>query len=124
MKSFCLLGLMVLSCFVSAQTLGSRYPEAVRYLVARGVIQGSNNLRLQENVTRAELAVIAYRLYGAAKLGEVRCFSDVPADAWYKTAVCSLAGQGVVSGFEDGTFVSPNSDCARCRSSENHHGRL
>jgi polyhydroxybutyrate depolymerase len=104
MKVFCLLGLLVLSCVVSAQTLGSRYREAVSYVVARGVIQGSNTLRLQENVTRAELAVIAYRLYGAANPGEVRCFSDVPTDAWYKTAVCSLAGQGVISGFEDGTF--------------------
>lgn len=104
MKIVWLLIFIFWGCFTSAQTFESRYPEAVRYVVARGVIQGSNNLRLQENVTRAELAVIAYRLYGAAKLGEVRCFSDVPADAWYKTAVCSLAGQGVVSGFEDGTF--------------------
>lgn len=88
----------------SAQTIESRYPEAVRYLLARGVIQNNNNLRLQESVTRAELAVIAYRLYGAARPGEVRCFSDVPTDAWYRTAVCSLAGQNVLSGFEDGTF--------------------
>jgi hypothetical protein len=48
--------------------------------------------------------VIAHRLYGAAKPGEVRCFSDVPTDAWYRTAVCSLAGQAVISGFENNTF--------------------
>jgi polyhydroxybutyrate depolymerase len=104
MKIFCVLSLLVLSCFVSAQMSGSRYPEALRYVVARGIIQGGNNLRLQENVTRAELAAIAYRLYGAARPGEVRCFSDVPRDAWYRTAVCSLAGQEIISGFEDGTF--------------------
>jgi polyhydroxybutyrate depolymerase len=105
MKIFCILGFIGLSCLTSAQTLiESRYPEAVRYVVARGIIQGGNNLRPQENVTRAELAVIAYRLYGAARPGEVRCFSDVPTDAWYRTAVCSLAGQEIVSGFEDGTF--------------------
>jgi polyhydroxybutyrate depolymerase len=101
---FTLLACLVLSTFSSAQTTESRYPEAVRYVVARGLVQGNNNLRLQENVTRAELAVIAYRLYGAARPGEVRCFSDVATDAWYKTAVCSLAGQNIVSGFEDGTF--------------------
>ena len=104
MKIFCILSLIILSCFASAQTLESRYPEAVRYVVARGIIQGNNNLRLQENVTRAELAVIAYRLYGAARPGEVRCFSDVPRGSWYETAVCSLAGQEIISGFEDGTF--------------------
>jgi polyhydroxybutyrate depolymerase len=87
-----------------AQTTQSRYPEALRYLLARGVIQNSNDLRLQDNVTRAELAVIAYRLYGAARPGAVQCFSDVPAGTWYETAVCSLAGQKVLSGFEDGTF--------------------
>jgi polyhydroxybutyrate depolymerase len=104
MKIVRIVVLMILGCLTLAQTLESRYPEAVRYLLARGVIQGGSNLRLQENVTRAELAVIAYRLYGAARPGEVRCFSDVPTNSWYTTAVCSLAGQDIISGFEDGTF--------------------
>lgn len=90
---------------VFAQPLESRYPEAVRYLVNRGVMQGqSGSLALQQPVTRAELAVIAYRLLGAAQPGGITCFNDVAADAWYKVAVCSLAGQKIISGFEDGTF--------------------
>jgi polyhydroxybutyrate depolymerase len=100
----CLTVFFFLYSSAPAQTTESRYPEAVRYLLARGVIQGNSNLRLQENVTRAELAVIAYRLYGAARPGAVRCFSDVPSGTWYETAVCSLAGQEILSGFEDGTF--------------------
>ncbi|MGL4611406.1 MAG: S-layer homology domain-containing protein [Trueperaceae bacterium] len=102
---------IILVCFTSSfntpkaqeDLSESHYPEAVRYVVARGVIQ-SSPLRLQENVTRAELAVIAYRLAGAAQPGAVRCFSDVPKEAWYNIAVCSLAGQGIISGFEDSTF--------------------
>jgi polyhydroxybutyrate depolymerase len=91
--------------FTFAQPLESRYPEAVRYLVSRGVMQGQNgNLALQQQVSRAELAVIAYRLKGAAQPGGITCFSDVAVDAWYRAAVCSLAGQQIVSGFEDGTF--------------------
>jgi polyhydroxybutyrate depolymerase len=101
-----LVGFISLFGFAWAQPYSnSRYPEAVRYAVSRGVLQGRNGtLALQDNVTRAELAVIASRLYGAAQPGPVHCFADVPPEAWYKTAVCSLAGQGVLSGFEDGTF--------------------
>ncbi len=98
-----------------AQSPESRYPEAVRYLVSRGVIQGQNGglnlsqlnlqqLDLQQQVSRAELAVIAYRLKGAAHPGSTVCFSDLPSAAWYKTAICSLSGQGIIAGFEDGTF--------------------
>jgi polyhydroxybutyrate depolymerase len=91
--------------FTFAQPLESRYSEAVRYLVSRGVLQGQNgSLNLQQEVTRSELAVIAYRLKGAAQPGGVTCFSDVPSDAWYRAAVCSLAGQQMIAGFEDGTF--------------------
>lgn len=94
-----------LSSFSFSQSPESRYPEAVRYLVNRGVMQGQNGtLALQQEVTRAELAVIAYRLKGAAQPGAVSCFSDVSAEAWYRAAVCSLAGQHIISGFEDGTF--------------------
>jgi polyhydroxybutyrate depolymerase len=94
-----------LSPFSLAQPLESRYPEGVRYLVNRGVLQGQNgSLNLQQEVTRAELAVIAYRLKGAAQPSGVRCFSDVAPEAWYRAAVCSLAGQRIISGFEDGTF--------------------
>lgn len=107
-RHFCFLLLSVhflLLTFAFSQPLESRYPEAVRYLVSRGVMQGQNgSLALQQQVTRAELAVIAYRLSGAAQPGAVNCFSDVPVDAWYRISVCSLSGQKIISGFEDGTF--------------------
>jgi polyhydroxybutyrate depolymerase len=103
--SFLLFSFLFSLSSVLAQPLGSRYPEAVRYLVSRGVMQGQNGtLALEQQVTRAELAVIAYRLSGAAQPGGISCFSDVPTDAWYKVAVCSLSGQEIISGFEDGTF--------------------
>ena len=40
---------------------------------------------------------------GSSKEGEKR-FSDVPADHWAYDAIISLAGQGVINGYENGTF--------------------
>jgi polyhydroxybutyrate depolymerase len=101
----------VLCCFEVVYAQGedlntSQFPEAVRYVTSRGVMQGrQGSLALNQSVTRAELAVIAARLYGADKPAALRCFSDVAPNAWYSSAVCSLAGQGLVSGYADGTFA-------------------
>lgn len=60
------------------------------------------------DITRAEVAAILYRLLTAeAKSAygtNINRFKDVPADAWYGTAVSTLANLGVISGYQDGTF--------------------
>ena len=60
------------------------------------------------DITRAEVAAILYRLltpeaksaYGT----NINRFKDVPADAWYITAVSTLTNLGVITGYQDGTF--------------------
>jgi len=60
------------------------------------------------DITRAEVAAILFRLltpearsaYGT----NINRFKDVPAGAWYGTAVSTLANLGIITGYQDGTF--------------------
>lgn len=61
------------------------------------------------NVTRSETAVMLYRLLAqmrdmAAPEGATWRFLDTPPGTWYNTAVCTLALEGIVNGYEDGSF--------------------
>ena len=70
----------------------------------------------QNNITRAEVATIFYRLLKDEVRDEntttVSEFSDVSADDWYGTTVATLADMGIVKGYEDGTF-QPNASITR-----------
>ncbi len=76
----------------------------------RAYIQGypDGSFRPNAKITRAEAAVIFYRLlteqsrarYAALSSG----FSDVPFGSWYSRAVSTLAAAGVLKGYPDGTF--------------------
>lgn len=70
----------------------------------------------QNNITRAEVATIFYRLLKDEVRDEntttVSDFSDVSADDWYGTTVATLADMGIVKGYEDGTF-RPNASITR-----------
>ena len=65
-------------------------------------------VRPQKAITRAEVATIFFRLLtedGRDRyLTTENDFSDVAADAWYNTPVSTLAGAGMLSGYEDGSF--------------------
>lgn len=64
-------------------------------------------------VTRAEIAMIFYRLLTDKSAGtEVVSFSDVADDAWYAEAVNVLASRGIILGYKDGTF-HPNASITR-----------
>lgn len=70
----------------------------------------------QNNITRAEVATIFYRLLEDEVRDEydttVNNFSDVSADAWYNQTVSTLSSMGIVKGYEDGTF-RPNAPITR-----------
>lgn len=56
------------------------------------------------NMTRAEAAMIFYRLLKDKQATATATFSDVPASEWYAQAVNTLAGLEVITGYTDGTF--------------------
>lgn len=82
------------------------------YIVGRTTTQAAPTA----DITRAEVASILYRLltdkaksvYGT----NINHFKDVPTNAWYSTAVSTLANLGVISGYPDGTF-GPNKNISR-----------
>jgi uncharacterized repeat protein (TIGR02543 family) len=68
------------------------------------------------NITRAEIAMVFFRLLKAEvreeNLTTENSFTDVPEDAWYCEAVSTLAAMGILSGNANGTF-DPNRPITR-----------
>ena len=78
--------------------------EHDRYLI--GYPEG--DIRPNSTVSRAEVAVVLFRLL-AADVHEVyftqkNSFSDVAINEWFNNAISTMRNMGVVSGFADSTF--------------------
>ncbi len=73
-------------------------------------------IKPMNNMTRAEVATIFYRLLTetskAQYLTTSNAFSDVSSADWFNTAVSTLAKAGVLAGYNDGTF-RPNAIITR-----------
>ena len=78
----------------------SRQPRIVGY--------GNGEVRPQNNITRAEVATIFFRLLTDdvrdENLTKTNRYSDVAATSWYNTAVSTLSSMGIITGYPDGTF--------------------
>ena len=70
----------------------------------------------QNNITRAEVATIFFRLLEdetrEANMTKSNSYSDVQEDAWYNCAVSTLSKMGIIKGYEDGSF-QPNAPISR-----------
>ena len=73
---------------------------------------GNNIFGPNRTITRAEVAMIFARISVNQSTGGAPQFKDVKAGDWYKTAVDIMAKQGIVKGYEDGTF-RPNQPITR-----------
>ena len=69
-------------------------------------------VRPEEEITRAEVAAMLYRLLSEKVRSEYYMettkYSDVPEDAWYKVEVATLTNLGLLEGYPDGTFGGNN----------------
>lgn len=74
------------------------------------------SVRPNANITRAEVATIFFRLLTDeardTMWSTTNTFTDVPADAWYNTAVSTMAAGGILQGDETGAF-RPNAYITR-----------
>lgn len=65
-------------------------------------------VRPKNNITRAEVATIFYRLLSEQVRNEnttaTNSFSDVNNGDWFNVAVSTMAKMGIINGYEDGTF--------------------
>ena len=73
-------------------------------------------IRPTNNITRAEVATIFFRLLTDDTREEfwsqTNDYTDVASDAWYNNAVSTLSNMGIIDGYEDGTF-KPNASITR-----------
>ena len=84
---------------------GAWYEEAVRYVYEAGLMQGTGETAFSPNrsTTRGMIATILYRLEGSPR-ADTPPFSDVAADSYCASAVAWAEKNGIVQGFDDGTF--------------------
>lgn len=89
------------------------YYESVMNMVAYGAVNGytDGTFRPMNNITRAEVAVILYRLAGSPEVEAEAVFSDVDASGWSGKAITWASQVGVVKG-ADGKF-SPTANITR-----------
>lgn len=73
-------------------------------------------VRPMNNITRAEVATIFFRLmteeYRVANWSTSNSFTDAEAGAWYSTAISTAAAAGILKGYADGS-VKPNAPITR-----------
>lgn len=93
-------------------TLGLNTTDHFVYIVG----YGNGKVRPQNNITRAEVATIFFRLLTDdvrdKNLTKTNRYSDVAATSWYNTAVSTLSSMGIITGYPDSTF-GPQRDITR-----------
>jgi len=92
---------------------GAFYEDAVAWMAAEGITNGTTATTFSPNaaVTRGQLATFLWRFDGMPD-GGANNFTDVPAGAFYETAVGWMAETGVTTGTTPTTF-SPNAALTR-----------
>ena len=94
-------------------TPGAWYVDVVQYAYDHGLMTGTSATTFEPDTTtsRAMIVSILHRLEGSPNVG-TSDFFDVASGAWYAAPVAWAAENGIVAGFEDGTF-GPNDPITR-----------
>ncbi len=87
--------------------------DGIDFVSAREIFQGTggSSFSPQVEMSRGMLVSVLYRLAYEPEAGSAG-FPDVDGDAWYADAVAWASGNGVVNGYDDGSF-SPDDDITR-----------
>ena len=119
MKTFCficgLLGsFLILSTVEAAFTdVPSSHPnyESINYVQAKGIVEGYSDGSFKPDITinRAELTkIIMATEHEADTISNCNVYttnlSDVPAEAWFSSFVCTAKANNIINGYADGTF--------------------
>ena len=88
---------------------GDWFYNDVMFVYQNGLMAGTSDTTFSPNapITRAQAAVIFYRMAGSPEVTGDSAFTDVengPGTAWYYNAVLWAQQNGIVSGYGDGTF--------------------
>ena len=85
--------------------------ESIADLFGRGVISGDENKKFypDNNITRAEFCKMTAIVSGKTSASNTAAsFSDVNRGAWYYNYVMAAAENGLINGYEDGSFRPDN----------------
>lgn len=79
--------------------------EALTHAVENGLLKGyDGKLSPNDPLTRAQLATIVVRAFGATEKADISYLTDVSKDAWYYTFVQKAVAMGALKGDKGGTF--------------------
>lgn len=86
------------------------YSDALDYCHAEGIINGLDEHTFGPSATlnRAQLVTMLYRHAGSPTVEGENSFADVPEGQFYTDAVVWAAANGIVNGYEDGSFRPGN----------------
>lgn len=86
--------------------------EALNSAVQNGILRGENqHLYPAQNLTRAEMAAIINRVFGAEEQADITRFTDVQTSDWFYADLAKAAGMGTFVG--DGSLMNPNQVMSR-----------
>lgn len=82
------------------------YSDALDYCYENGIINGltADTFGPNETLNRAQLVTMLYRHAGSPAVEEGSVFTDVPEGQFYTDPVAWASANGIVNGYEDGTF--------------------
>ncbi len=85
---------------------GAWYEDAAAYLNEQGYVNGVSKTQFDPDgsMTRAMVVTILHRMGGGVLAVEPSGFADVPADAWYASAVAWAAANRITNGVDDTHF--------------------
>lgn len=85
---------------------GAWYYDAVNAAAEYGLVNGLGNRIFAPNnrTTRAQATKVLFEMSGESGEAYSKIFSDVTEGTWYVPAVMWAAKNGIVNGYEDGTF--------------------
>ncbi len=99
------------SCFPDVDLNHPEY-EFIAQLKESGVVNGDSqtgNFRPNDTLNRAECLKIVLEFFQVSIANSsIHPFLDIPANEWYEKYVTTAYSQGIVSGYEDGTFRPAN----------------
>lgn len=83
---------------------------SIMNMVARGILKGMDNGKFEGElpITRAMVATVLKRLSKDQTINNVKSFTDVKDKDWFADAVKWAQSQGLIKGYEDGTFKANN----------------
>ncbi len=76
--------------------------DAIKNAVANGLLNGNNGkIRAEDNLTRAEMATVVNRAFGAKEKALINQYSDVYENAWYYSEMAKAVKMGTFIGNEN-----------------------